>query len=513
MKKKVLFMMTTLLISGSINAQTVTNGGFDGSTGYIGAPGVASPWFKGCAYNTSSNSGSNTPEVILDASNNVLQLKGAYNPYQGGATFNMESAEQWVGAIPAGTYTVTFDARNYLQTTGNPGIRLAVNLKNYTGCSWTTTHPNPQQLQEVISIPLVYNFNSYSATFCIPDNLNNELSYLEFGTIQQQSTSTYCNGIIDIDNVTLTNTSEPYDLAFDYQIDCLTGQIQVRPTSPMNPNLHDLFVVMENNPNDPNNLSDNGDTQHTTAWFNYTSNSQGWYTIPLAIDRNKNYYIKRGIWGDCMSWKELRKYNVELQPDNFNTNFSVSVFCNDANQPILSVTGANQQGKNPHHMFSLYEYFPGTNLQDQLLESVGWWQQSNASNYQYQQGPFTFSQVLDPSKHYYVKRGLWDACTPWAETRRYDIYAIPCPEFILSKSVSDQETIEGISLYPNPANEVLNIETSLEYDSFELFSVGGKHIGTYSDHTISIEELESGYYLLKVLKDGNVRATERFIKQ
>lgn len=509
MKKKILFMITSLLVSGSISAQSITNGGFDGSTGSIQNSGVASPWIKGCAYNTLSSSVANNPEITLSGGNKILELEGYYNPYQGGATLNLESVAQYVGTIPAGTYTVTFDARNYLQSTGNPGVRLAINLKNYSGCSWTTNHPNPQEIYKTISIPLVYSFNSYSVTFCVPSNLNNELSYLELGLMQQESTSTYCNGIIDIDNVTLTNTSEPYDLAYDYQIDCLTGQIQIMRTSPMNSNLSELFIVMENNPNDPNNLNGIGDTQYTSAWF--TSTSLGWHTIPLALERGKNYYIKRGIWGDCMSWKELRKYNVELQPDVFNSTFNFSILCNGDNDAILSVTGADQQGKNPRHMFTLYEHFPGTNNPDQSIESIGFWLQPTTNPYQYQQGPFSFSHALNPAKHYYVKRGVWDACTPWAETRRYDIYGIPCPKKALS--TTEQRMSDKINLYPNPAKEVLNIETNLEYDSFELFSISGKHVGTYTSSTISVENLESGYYLLKVMKDGKVSATERFIKE
>lgn len=513
MKKKVLFMMA-FFATGVLNAQSVSNGEFNGNTGYVSAAGVASPWQKGCAYNTSSNSSSNNPEIILDGSNNVLELEGDYNAYQGAPSFDLESAEQWVGALPSGEYTITFNARNRLLTSGNPGIRLSVNLKNYSGCSWLTSNSNPQQINKVISISPNYIFNTYSVTFCIPSNLHNELSYLELGAIHQDETNVSCDGVIDIDNVTLTNTSEPYDLAFDYQIDCLTGQLQIKPNSPFNPNLHYVFIVMENNPNDPNNQNDTGDVQHSANWWNTPPNSQGWYTVPTALEKNKNYYIKRGIWGDCMSWKEARKFNIELQPDQFNSSFSHSVFCNDDNNSILSVTGADQQGKNPHHMFTLYEYFPGTNTPDQSIETIGYWNQSNTNNYQYQQGAFTFSHVLDPLKYYYVKRGVWDACTPWTESRTYGIQGIACaskPRTFLSKSrevVSDE-----ITLFPNPTKDILSIETSVDYDEFQIFSINGKLVGTYASSEIPVANLESGYYILKLIKDGNILNTERFVKQ
>ena len=616
--KKAIYLIASLLLSGTLTAQSVTNGGFNGSTGHIGSGGVASPWVKGCAYNTLSDDNNNNPEIILDGANNVLELEGYYNPYPGGASFDLESAAQSIGSMPAGRYTVTFDARNRLQSTGNPGLLLYVQLKNYTGCSWMTTHPNPQQLHEQLSIPLIYNFNTYTATFCIPQSLDNELSILEFSAAQQNSSSTYCNGVIDIDNVSIAYTPQQYDLAYDYQIDCLTGLLKVKPNSTLDPSLYDMFIVMENNSNDPNNQSDQGDTQHDAiAWWNYSVDNLGWYTVPLALVQGKNYYLKRGIWGDCLNWVELRKFNIELQPDQFDTSFDIDISCNSLLQPILSVTGANQQGKNPHHLFDLYKHFPGTNTPDQWVESIAWWQQSNANNYQYQEGPFSFNHELDPNSHYYVKRGVWDACTPWAETKRYDINPVICdpnevcdiyitpllppcfdgcgggkslsefqinpnstcysvidyvvfqtinnqpfgPTFtdvsapyvvpyctsgnyyvtatihylngttstasyfqpscgkvigieIFKSLINDEEVMtDEINLYPNPVNEELHIETNLDYDEILLYSIGGKLIGSYSDPLIQVSNLESGYYLLKFVKDGNVRTTERFVKQ
>ncbi len=615
MKNKLFFTLASFMMASSINAQVV-NGGFNGSTGIIEDVGVASPWMKGCSYNYAFSSSLNNPEVKQNNGDNYVELEGEYIAYQGNPYVKFESVAQDVGPLAAGRYTVTFDARSIPQTSGNPGILLNVKLKNFTGCSWDpTAPPNPEQLIETPSIPLVYNFNTYSVTFCIPDHLDGQLNILEFGTSQQHNTSISCDGIVDLDNISLTHTPYQFDISYAYKIDCLTGLVKVKPNSALDPNLYDMFILMENNPNDPNNQSDAGDIVHDEiAWWGYTIDAQGWYTFNTPLDPNKNYYIKRGIWGDCQNWSELRKFNVEMTADQFDPSFTFEINCNENLEPKLTVTGADQLGKNPHHMFILVEYFPGTNQQEQQIESFSWWQQSNASNYQYQQGPFTFNHTLDPNKHYYVKRGVWDACTPWQESRRYDIdpqvcdpndicdiyitaLQPPCfdgcgtgkwlsefqinpnstcynaidyvvfntvnnhpfgPTFTdntapytvpyctsgnyyvtatvhylngttstasyyqpacfddpyIRKSTGEQDiTSEEITLYPNPATSTLTIETGQSFDELHVYSIGGKLIDTHQESTIDVSHLENGYYLVKLVKDGNVLSTKRFTKQ
>jgi hypothetical protein len=613
MKKNALFILFYFLLSGTLNAQTVAGGDFTGPTGILGNT-LLSPWSKGCPYNPYTNSYYNNAEIISEGGNNMLELAGYYNANQSNPSYTYESASQVIGPMPSGNYTVTFDAKNKLINPGNPGLLFNVKVKNISGCIGHTTQQNPMELTELVTIPLGTSFNTYSVTFCIPPEHDNEFSILEFAPREQLNSAISCNGIINIDNVSMTYSTNDYDLEFDYQIDCLTGIVKVKPTTPLGPNQHDMFIIMENNPNDPNNLSDVGDSQHDAidSW-NYIADSQGWYSFQLPLDQGQNYYLKHGIWSNCLSWVELREFNIELQANEFDTSFDIDISCNSLLQNILTVTGADQQGKNPHYVFQLYKHFPGTNTPDEWMESIYWGQQSNASNYQYQQGPFSFSEILDPSISYYVKRGVWDACTPWTESRRYDINPIECnaseicdiyitplgapcfdgcgkskwlsefqinpnstcysvidhvifqtvnnsifgPTFVdnsapyvvpyctsgnyyvnatihytngststasyfqpactesnqKSLNAEEEVTHDQVKLYPNPTNGILNIETNIDYDELRVYSIGGKLIGSYSESTIQVAELESGTYLLKFVKDGNALRTERFVKK
>ncbi len=498
--KKLIFTVITALMAGSLTAQTLTNGTFDGATGLIESAGVASPWIKGCTNNSGNYPTSNTPIVELQNGTNVVKLEGTYDPSY--HYWNLHTVAQNVGPIPQGRYEITFKASRTHLTLGNPGIDLNVSLRSSSACLSATSYV----LSERIVVNASGAMNEYTVTFCVPSDFNEQMNVIEFAAVPKDYNS-FGDGVLRIDNVSLTNTTESFTTHFEYQIDCLTGQVQVRPTTAMNPNLHDVYIIVEDNPNEPY-------TQYTSQWFYYSSDPQEWYTITQALQPGKNYYIKRGVWGDCLPWNEHREYNVQLQPGEFNSTFTFDVNCNSEGEAILSVTGANQNGKNPHHMFTLYEHFPGTSNPDQALETVGYWSFPPTSPYQYQQGPLSFTQALDPTKSYYVKRGVWDACTPWAETRRYDIFGIPCPKSANGTvSAANNGIIDKTSIYPNPVKDVFSIETNTQFDEVEIYSIGGELINIYQERTIDVSNLENGYYLVKMVKDGNVLSTKRFTKQ
>ena len=492
MKTNFIFSCLCVFAAGFSQAQIVSDPGFDGATGTLETQGVAPSWVKGCANNTLSIQSGNNPIVTNFNGNNFLRLSGSFTP---GFGFNMSTAAQDIGSLSAGEYVLTFDAKNQVQSSNSTGLNLTIDLKNYQGCSWITPQPSDAAIGEVLSIPMGGSLNQYSVTFCIPESMDNVLSILEFGGAAIDPTSELSDGHLDIDNVVLTPVNHQFDISYDYKIDCLTGLVKVKPTSTLNPNLYDMFILVENNPNDPNNLSDAGDITHEQiAWWGYNIDAQGWYTFSIPIDPGKNYYIKRGIWGECMDWVELRKFNLELTPDPLDANFDLEITCNELLQPILTVTGANQNGYNPHHMFILIEHFPGTNNPNQTIETISWWQQSNANNYQYQEGPFTFNTPLDPNKHYFVKRGVWNACTPWKETRRYDIEPVECnPSEICDVYITPFKTpcFDGcgfngwLSEFQIDPNSVCyNAIDYVEFNTVNNFPFGPTHVDNTAPFTV-----------------------------
>ena len=80
-------------------------------------------------------------------------------------------------------------------------------------------------------------------------------------------------------------------------------------------------------------------------------------------------------------------------------------------------------------------------------------------------------------------------------------------------SVNDFE-VEGFKIYPNPASELLTIETNVSIDALKIYSVTGKLLNTVKNtNTINVSGLDSGIYFVSVVNKTGSVSTLRFIKQ
>lgn len=89
-------------------------------------------------------------------------------------------------------------------------------------------------------------------------------------------------------------------------------------------------------------------------------------------------------------------------------------------------------------------------------------------------------------------------------------------EYIMSNEVCGNTDVNEITenkgfVYPNPAEEALNI--SGEFDYYEIYDAIGRRIVSANDETISVKEWKSGVYTMKLfMKNGNV-LTEKIVKR
>lgn len=70
-----------------------------------------------------------------------------------------------------------------------------------------------------------------------------------------------------------------------------------------------------------------------------------------------------------------------------------------------------------------------------------------------------------------------------------------------------------IQLYPNPANEALNITANAPIDQVIIYNAMGKSILTTKETNIAINELEPGIYLVHIRLSNNIYQTLKFAKQ
>ena len=83
-------------------------------------------------------------------------------------------------------------------------------------------------------------------------------------------------------------------------------------------------------------------------------------------------------------------------------------------------------------------------------------------------------------------------------------------------SNEDFEIKKSVSLYPNPANNILNIrtETDSEIQKVSILDITGKQVKQQSGNITSIivDDLNAGFYFLEITIDGK-KAIKKFMKQ
>lgn len=84
----------------------------------------------------------------------------------------------------------------------------------------------------------------------------------------------------------------------------------------------------------------------------------------------------------------------------------------------------------------------------------------------------------------------------------------------LNSAITSSNTIEGLSIFPNPVNDGKLLITSKQNlpKTIEVYDVLGKQIFTTSiiGKTLNVSKLSPGIYILKI-KENNITATRKLI--
>lgn len=87
---------------------------------------------------------------------------------------------------------------------------------------------------------------------------------------------------------------------------------------------------------------------------------------------------------------------------------------------------------------------------------------------------------------------------------------------IAAKTTSLNETIlYNFNVYPNPATKTLSIESNTDIDAIQIFSLSGVLVknAVLTNNTITVDDLTSGIYLIKVTDNKGYTLTRKFVKQ
>ena len=74
-----------------------------------------------------------------------------------------------------------------------------------------------------------------------------------------------------------------------------------------------------------------------------------------------------------------------------------------------------------------------------------------------------------------------------------------------SLSIEDQEFDSKVTIYPNPSDGIININTNSQIERIDVFSILGTKINTFKNtNAIDLSNQTTGLYLLKITIEGQI---------
>lgn len=317
----------------------------------------------------------------------------------------------------------------------------------------------------------------------------------------------------------LNNTASP---AFTFNSFCApNGTMSVTATASYTaPGLNQWWALMETNT--PGAISD-------AATISQVGAIQNGNTVTFTgLSQTKNYYIKHGVYGNCVSWTEQRTALPQsVSWSNYTTNFNLAPSAT-INGTVTVTAAAHSNPVFVNHHWSIF-YAPNGSTSgsstvpgnpDQCCSSTA-----------------TFSANLAVNQWYYIKHGIWNDCTGWNETRKafrvviQGLLADGSPDYAVEEYLIEEKTKAGQAsvtgdtmLYPNPvaAGEKLNFSTEgCEVIEAQLIDFTGKsHKLPFAKTAFNAIEInldshyKPGVYTLKVVcKDGSVTIKKLLVNQ
>jgi hypothetical protein len=89
--------------------------------------------------------------------------------------------------------------------------------------------------------------------------------------------------------------------------------------------------------------------------------------------------------------------------------------------------------------------------------------------------------------------------------KSFPVYAHAVDQYYIGELSVSTSTLEGVSIAPNPAENILKVKSKVDFETFVISDMRGKTVKSqnYSSE-INIEDLQSGIYLLHLHHDENV---------
>ncbi|MDI9308737.1 MAG: T9SS type A sorting domain-containing protein [Limnohabitans sp.] len=87
-----------------------------------------------------------------------------------------------------------------------------------------------------------------------------------------------------------------------------------------------------------------------------------------------------------------------------------------------------------------------------------------------------------------------------------------CYEYNSTLSTNELATFSDFSIYPNPTNDIINISSSENIKSIEVYSLEGRKIKSVATSSIDISDLSNGMYLVQLQTEDGKLGSKKVLK-
>lgn len=251
-------------------------------------------------------------------------------------------------------------------------------------------------------------------------------------------------------------------------------------------------------------------------------------TTFTGLSKDKNYYIKHGVYNSCVAWRESRTALPKTASwSGYTTNFTINASNVGNNVSVTAIANSNPVFVNHHWSIS---YAPNGNTSGNNPVPGNPIICCNSSS-------ATFNTNLIINEWYYIKHGIWNDCAEWGETRKAFRIVVQklstngTPNYVVeTKDVkevsienlnkkSDNTIIEQLSPNPTTKGSTCSFTTdSKNVDEVIIMDLLGKtssvKFSIKDSNTITFslnDSFTKGIYVIKVVKKDNTVSTKKLI--
>lgn len=511
------FKLTSLLVlfygimtgqcitNSSLDATCITNGGYNNNcvSGWTASHGTPT---------TAGTVGGNTWAWMWSRSGVGEGILTNYN-FELGRTYQVSFKVRASSNVPNSSFVMN-SSLNAVATAGITGSsNITIPTPSTNQSIWSSTATN---------LTLSTSWTTIIRTFTPSNNFSQLWLYPSMITTDPSNSLAQIQMEVDDIVVTLTNASP----AFTFNSYCASnGTISVTATAQNNSaGINHWWGLMETNA---------AGVITDAATIGQVGAIQSGNTVTFTgLTASKNYYIKHGVYGNCVTWNEIRTALPKTVGwSNYTTNFNVAPSAN-LNGTISVTVQAHNNPVFVYHHWSIF-YAPNGS-------TAGNTNVPNNPDQCCNNATATFSNNLVVNEWYYIKHGIWNDCSGWGETRKafrvviQGLTAAGNPNYAIEEMVvspedpnilnkSSKSSFEVSALSPNPASstDLVRFKTNVkEIESIQLIDFMNAtekiKFNRVNDETIEFSlgsNHKSGIYVVKVIYKDQSVVTKKLVIQ